>query len=75
MTTSSWQERFGQLQAFVEREGHARVPQGYETEDGVKLGHWVATQRKSYRRGKLSPERQKALESLPGWEWNARGTG
>ena len=43
-TTASWEFYFGLLQRFVEREGHARVPQGAR-ENGHRLGGWVSKQR------------------------------
>jgi len=39
---------------------------------GVNLGSWIRTQRKVKRgicKGKLTPERERELESIPGWVW------
>ena len=36
---SSWDEWYGRLKAFKDREGHCRVPRGY-TQTGFRLGHW-----------------------------------
>ena len=66
-----FQEGFKRLQAYVEREDHARVPMGYKDESGFNLGYWVARQRTEFRKGDLSPERIKALEALPSWVWGA----
>ena len=44
-----------------------------DKEDGFKLGVWVSDQRKRYKAAKLDPERQRKLEALPGWAWDARG--
>ena len=57
------------LQAFVEREGHAKAPMRYKDESGFTLGYWVARQRTEFKKGDLPPERIKALEDLPGWVW------
>jgi hypothetical protein len=68
-TTASWEYLFGMLEAFVAREGHARVPNSYVEAD-VNLGSWVGTQRIFYTRGRLSPARIARLEALPGWSWD-----
>ncbi|MFF4384920.1 helicase associated domain-containing protein [Kitasatospora sp. NPDC001547] len=58
-------DRFGAglaaLAAFVEREGHVRVPRSHK-EDGVSLGSWLNNQKA--RRNKLSPEQLGQLEAL-----------
>jgi hypothetical protein len=68
--TDKWEDGFGYLQHYVDRHGNARIPQRYE-QDGYRLGHWAGTQRRSYAKGKLDPDRQRRLEELPGWTWNA----
>ncbi|GLW58143.1 DEAD/DEAH box helicase [Kitasatospora phosalacinea] len=50
------------LAAFVEREGHARVPRTHKTEEGLSLGTWVNNQKA--RRDKLSAEQLGQLEAL-----------
>jgi hypothetical protein len=70
-TTASWEFWDGLLQRFVEREGHARVPQSTR-EDGYRLGRWILKQRQAYRKGTLDPERRTRLEALRGWSWDAR---
>ncbi len=63
---SAWEKGFAALQRFVEREGHARVAHDHR-EDGFRLGRWVSHQRVLQRRGDLSDEHARRLESLPGW--------
>jgi len=64
---ADWEEGFTTLQACVKREGNAQVPQSH-VEDGIRLGHWVRTQRG--KKEKLPEERRIRLEGLPGWTWN-----
>jgi len=68
----AWEEAFEILQRYTNREGHARPPNNYYTEDGFALGRWVLNQRS--RRGKslrYGNQRDRRLESLTGWAWNA----
>ena len=65
--TPRWEFCFGLLERYVEDNGHARVPRGYRVE-GVSLGDWVINQRA--RRGRLSTERVRRLQSLRGWVWH-----
>lgn len=66
---ASWDEWFGELLAFAEREGHANVPKAWVMENGYRLGSWVAEQRK--RKDSIPIERKIRLEALQGWVWNA----
>ena len=65
-----WEQGFSYLQEFVEKGGHARVPQSYKTEDGYQLGAWVNTKRVDKKKNKLTPEQITRLESLDGWVWD-----
>jgi superfamily II DNA or RNA helicase len=65
-----WDARYACLVAFVEREGHSRVPNKW-VQNGVPLGNWVGAQRAFFRGGSLAPDRVARLEALPGWAWNA----
>ena len=63
----TWDEPYGQLVAFKEKQGHCRVPT--ESSENPELGTWVGNQRKAFRKGKLSAERVARLEAL-GFEWD-----
>lgn len=67
-----WDQTFQILQAFVDREGHARVPVKYKTDDGVLLGLWVSRHRDRFARGNLAAERIQRLEGLSGWTWTGQ---
>ncbi len=64
----AWEEAFTKLRQHVDRVGDARVPQSHQ-EDGFRLGAWVNSRRNEWRTGRLSVERRRRLEALPGWEW------
>lgn len=64
-----WERNYSLLVAFTREHGTTKVPQLYEV-DGVKLGTWVNEQRGAYRKGVITEERRKRLESLPGWMWD-----
>ena len=68
----NWLKAFEHLSSYVDKEGHARVPKDYITEDGFNLGAWVKNQRSAYKRKELSVKAKKTLEDLPGWIWNLR---
>ena len=67
---ASWDEGYGHLLRFVEREGHALVPAKH-LEDGFRLGSWINVQRRQFHQGSLRGERQARLEALPSWSWDA----
>ena len=66
--TDQWEDGFSRLSEFSQRAGNCRVPQGYKTENGFRLGTWVRAQRT--RRDEMDPQRRRRLEQLPGWSWN-----
>ncbi len=63
---AKWDEGFARLLSFVEREGHARVPTDH-VENGYALGQWARHARAAFVANRLSRDRQKQLEALPGW--------
>lgn len=66
-TFDSWSVGFVHLEAYVEREGTARVPARF-IEGGFRLGQWVGSVRQ--HRVALSPARTTSLETLRGWTWD-----
>ena len=62
-----WQDAYNLLTRFINTNGHAAPVATYKSENGFRLGQWVAVQRTN--RNNLSPERIKSLEKLDGWSW------
>lgn len=68
-TTVSWEFWFGLLEAFVQNNGHARVPPDCRL-DGYQLGTWVGTQRAQYSKRAVDASRVDRLLNLPGWTFD-----
>jgi len=66
----AWDEGFGCLTAYVQAEGHARVPTSYRTAEGYRLGGWVANQRS--KKDSMPADRRQQLGDVDGWVWDAR---
>lgn len=69
---AAWDDGFAQLTAYVQAEGHARVPQSYRTAGGYRLGQWVGVQRAT--KDTLSADRRARLNALDGWVWRVRSS-
>jgi hypothetical protein len=76
----AWEAMYGALEAFVGREGHARVPKVHVevvTDAGgdrheLALGAWVSRHRKLIAGDKLEAGRAQRLTGLPGWSNDLR---
>jgi len=69
----TWARFLAELDAWTSAHGYARLHQAITivATDGsdYPLRARVMTARSAYRRGTLSPDRIRALESRPGWTW------
>ncbi|MCD8012427.1 MAG: Helicase associated domain protein [Lachnospiraceae bacterium] len=71
--TASWDMMFELAKAYYREYGDLEVPAYYSTEDGYRLGSWIATQRKVRKgdaRGCLTEERIRKLDSI-GMTWDS----
>ncbi len=65
-----WMEKYKLLKEYQKEYGNIDVPQSYE-KDGMKLGQWLATQRKAYKgkgTNRITQDQIKLLEEL-GIHW------
>jgi superfamily II DNA or RNA helicase len=68
---TAWEEGFKHLEAFARAQKHCRVPSGYISEDGYRLGGWVVNQR--VEQDTLSTQRKSRLNAL-GFDWDPQRT-
>lgn len=64
---AKWEKYYEAAKAYRQEHGDLLVPAGYVTQDGLKLGAWIANQRSKYRQtgeGKLSSAQVKRLNAL-----------
>ncbi len=59
------------LETYRDGSGHCRVPAGFATPDGRRLGDWVAYTRARHAKGLLAQDRVEVLDRL-GFEWRVR---
>jgi len=64
---ADWETSFSALEAYKARFGDCRVPANWP--ENPSFGAWVTTQRKTFKSGKLPPDRVARLEAL-GFEWD-----
>lgn len=56
-----WSEMLGELDAYLAEHGDVIVPAKYVTPSGNRLGAWLSTQQRAWRRGTLAEERRADL--------------
>ena len=65
-----WKHKLKLAQTYLSLPGENYISQDTVYE-GERIGSWVSTQRTGYKLGRLSPNKIKQLEELPGWSWDA----
>jgi hypothetical protein len=66
-----WEVFLDELAAFVESNGHARVPSKHTTSTGYRLGSKVSDYHERKKQGLVSAERAAGPEDVHGWEWGS----
>lgn len=64
----NWNESYNYLLEFKKQFGNYSVPKNYEV-NGIKLGNWINHQRKQYKNGKLSKEKEELLNEID-FKWS-----
>ena len=64
----NYESMLKEYKKYVTTNNDVLVPLSYVTDDGKKLGKWLAWQRNAYRNGELDKRRIRALEEI-GMEW------
>ncbi len=64
----AWEDGFKQLEIFIERTGHGRVPDKF-VQNGYRLGQWVGVQR--INKDQMSADRRQKLNAI-GFVWSAK---
>ena len=62
-----WEQNYKKAEEYYYSNGHLNVPKRYKTEDGTRLGLWIATQRNVFLKrvpGDLTPEQKAKLDKL-----------
>eukprot|EP00438_Fugacium_kawagutii_P002182 Skav228816 [mRNA] locus=scaffold359:340431:343094:+ [translate_table: standard] len=68
---SYWERAYQELLAYKGEHSHVLVPHNYSTRSGLKLGHWVARQRRAKLSCGISPEQVQRLTDV-GFVWHVR---
>lgn len=69
-----WEENFAALASYADEHSHSYPPRDYDAGTRANLNQWVIGQRRPGVRDRLTEERRKRLEDLPGWSWEHRQT-
>lgn len=63
-TDAAWNRALAAATIYHHQHGHLDIPSAYRTDNGFRLGKWLAGQRRAYRQHQLPSERVAALEDL-----------
>merc|ERR1740136_236752 len=69
---NEWESKFKLLQQYISINVDTKIPKGYTTKDGVKLGVWATRQRHLRRQNLLSTTRISMFDSIS-FDWNPVG--
>ena len=67
--TRNWMQYYALAKQYYKEHGDLNIPANYVTSDGVKLGVWIASQRYSMKKNRISEEQIHLLDEI-GMSWN-----
>lgn len=59
-----WERMYEEAKCYYRRQGDLLAPYDYITEEGYRLGRWIAAQRSCYAKGELSVRRIEQLNAI-----------
>lgn len=65
----NWANYYELAKQYYNEHGDLNVNAHYETDDGVKLGTWISTQRYNFKKGRISDEQKRLLDEI-GMSWH-----
>jgi hypothetical protein len=69
-SSDDFEAGLGQLRQYAVEFEDTFVPRSYVTDDGFRLGRWIANLRTDYETNRLESPKAKALEAIPHWRWD-----
>lgn len=70
-SSPSWDEFYGAARAYAYLHGHANIAGKWVSPGGLKAGQWIIDQRRARKEGRLSLQREAALEAIHiSWDVN-----
>jgi hypothetical protein len=64
------EQKLGHLRLYALENNDTFAPRSYVTEDGFRLGEWTAILRRDFEEGRLDADVVRAVEEIPGWQWD-----
>lgn len=61
---AAWQQMYKAACLYYRAEGHLRISAPFVTNDGLALGEWICTARRSYQNGSLPGDRAEQLNQI-----------
>lgn len=67
-----WREYYELATKYYNKKGNLKISENYISDEGKKLGQWIAKQRSDYKNNKLTDDKKKMLDKI-GMIWSPFG--